>query len=61
MTRNKSEVDKNLQNVVKDLEHAAVNSHQAQQIQQQTNDRRHQDALGHDKEHAHPSALLDKD
>lgn len=49
LTQNKSGVDKNLQNVVKDLEQTAVTSHQAQQIQQQTNDRRHQDALNHDK------------
>lgn len=41
--------DKNLQNVVEDLEHTPVNSHDAQQMQQQTNDRRHQDALNHDK------------
>jgi hypothetical protein len=41
--------DKNLSNVVEDLEKNPVNSHQAQQIQQQTNDRRHQDALNHDK------------
>jgi hypothetical protein len=40
--------DKNLSNVVEDLERAPVNSHHAQQIQQQTNDRRHQDALNHD-------------
>ncbi|WP_281883234.1 hypothetical protein [Paenibacillus sp. YYML68] len=60
MTKNKSDVDKNLQNVVKDLEHVAVNSHQAQQVQQQTNDHRHQDALNHDHKHARPSALLDK-
>jgi predicted secreted acid phosphatase len=49
MTENKSGVDKNLQNVVKDLDATIVNSHQAQQYQQQTNDRRHQDALNHDK------------
>lgn len=48
MTRNKSG-DKNLQNVVKDLDKNPVNSHNAQQIQQQTNDRRHQDALNHDE------------
>lgn len=41
-------VDKNLSNVVEDLEQTPVNSHQAQQLQQQTNDRRHQDALNHD-------------
>lgn len=42
--------DKNLQNVVDKLETTAVNSHQRQQIQQDTNDRRHQDALNHDEE-----------
>lgn len=41
-------VDKNLSNVVEDLAKNPVNSHQAQQMQQQTNDRRHQDALNHD-------------
>jgi hypothetical protein len=41
--------DKNLQNVDKDLSKSPVNSHQAQQIQQDTNDRRHQDALNHDE------------
>ncbi|WP_159885293.1 hypothetical protein [Paenibacillus puerhi] len=61
MTRNKSNVDKNLQNVVEDLEQIAVNSHQAQQLEQQTNDRRHQDALNHDKNHAHPTELLNKE
>ncbi|WP_372339184.1 hypothetical protein [Cohnella sp. WQ 127256] len=41
--------DKNLSNVVEDLAQTPVNSHQAQQIQQDKNDRRHQDALNHDK------------
>ncbi|UJF33298.1 hypothetical protein [Paenibacillus hexagrammi] len=49
MTQQKSR-DKNLQNVVKDLEQRPVNSHHAQQVQQQTNDHRHQDALNHDEE-----------
>lgn len=40
--------DKNLSNVAKDLAQNPVNSHQAQQLQQKTNDRRHQDALNHD-------------
>ncbi|WP_172798930.1 hypothetical protein [Paenibacillus sp. FJAT-26967] len=48
MTRQKSR-DKNLQNVVKDFDKTIVNSHQAQQVQQQTNDRRHQDALNHEE------------
>jgi len=41
--------DKNLQNVAKDLEsdHANLGGHANQQWQQQTNDRRHQDALNH--------------
>lgn len=47
MTKTKA-VDKNLQNVAKDLEQSPVNSHHAQQLQQDTNDRRHQDALNHD-------------
>jgi hypothetical protein len=46
MTKQKSR-DKNLQNVDKDLLHSPVNSHQAQQIQQDTNDRRHEDELNH--------------
>ncbi|SEG63049.1 hypothetical protein [Paenibacillus sp. UNC499MF] len=48
MTRQRTR-DKNLQNVAKDLKKSAVNSHDAQQIQQQTNDRRHQDALNHEE------------
>ncbi len=49
MGKNKAK-DKNLANVVKDLDRTPVNSHQAQQWQQDTNDRRHQDALNHDEE-----------
>ncbi|WP_197259441.1 hypothetical protein [Paenibacillus dendritiformis] len=41
--------DKNLRNVIDDLDADPVNSHQAQQLQQDRNDRRHQDALNHDK------------
>ncbi|RUS47507.1 hypothetical protein [Cohnella sp. AR92] len=41
--------DKNLSNVAEDLERNPVNSHHAQQLQQKTNDRRHQDALNHDE------------
>ena len=41
--------DKNLSNAVEDLAENPVNSHQAQQNQQDKNDRRHQDALSHDK------------
>lgn len=48
MTQQKSR-DKNLQNVVKDLEVEAVNAHHAQQLQQKTNDRRHKDAQNHDE------------
>jgi hypothetical protein len=46
MTEQKSR-DKNLQNVVKDFDKTAVTDQQDQQNQQQTNDRRHQDALNH--------------
>ncbi|WP_200956168.1 hypothetical protein [Paenibacillus sp. Root52] len=49
MSKAKAGVDKNLQNVAADLEQTAVNSHHAQQIQQEVNDRRHQDSLNHDK------------
>lgn len=51
MTKRKA-VDKNMQNVVEDLAQNPVNSHQAQQLQQDTNDRRHQDALNHDTGHS---------
>ncbi|MCM3750346.1 hypothetical protein M3223_23865 [Paenibacillus pasadenensis] len=49
MTKNKSAVDKNLQNVVDDLEQEPVNAHHANQLQRQTEDRRHQDNLNHKK------------
>ncbi|WP_274648452.1 hypothetical protein [Paenibacillus humicola] len=49
MTKAKGSADKNLSSVVKDLDRNPVNSHQAQQLQQDTNDRRHQDALNHDE------------
>ncbi|WP_171056490.1 hypothetical protein [Paenibacillus sinopodophylli] len=48
MTRVNGTADKNLSNVVDALDVEAVNSHQAQQLQQDKNDRRHQDALNHD-------------
>ena len=51
MTRAKG-TDKNLMNTVERLDENAVNSHHAQQIQQDHNDRRHQDALNHD----HPAS-----
>lgn len=40
--------DKNLKNVSKELDHPDLGSHANQQRQQQTNDRRHQDALNHE-------------
>jgi hypothetical protein len=46
MTKQKA-ADKNLQNVAKDLETTPVNAHNAQQLQQNTNDHRHKDALNH--------------
>lgn len=49
MARNRTR-DKNLQNADKDLRDAPVNRHHTQQMQQDTNDRRHQDALNHDEE-----------
>lgn len=49
MTKSHGTADKNLQNVVEALEHTPVNSHHAQQLQQDKNDRRHQDAMNHDK------------
>ncbi|WP_203232123.1 hypothetical protein [Paenibacillus pinistramenti] len=41
MTKAKGGVDKNLQNEVEALEITAVNSHHAQQLNQDRNDRRH--------------------
>ncbi|CAM4524214.1 transposase [Paenibacillus endophyticus] len=49
MTKAKGTADKNLSNVVDALDIEAVNSHHAQQLQQDKNDRRHQDALNHDQ------------
>ncbi|PZD96370.1 hypothetical protein DNH61_07605 [Paenibacillus sambharensis] len=48
MSKAKKGLDKNLSNVVEDLNVTAVNAHNAQQLQQDVNDRRHQDALNHD-------------
>ncbi|MNJ05305.1 hypothetical protein D3C73_1665400 [compost metagenome] len=51
MTRaNEFPGDKNLGNVVHDLEQSPVNSHQAQQLQQDVNDRRRHDVRNHNKE-----------
>lgn len=49
MTKAKGSADKNLSNVVEALEAEPVNSHQAQQLQQDKNDRRHQDSLNFDQ------------
>ncbi|WP_179090248.1 hypothetical protein MHI37_00495 [Paenibacillus sp. FSL H8-0548] len=54
MTKAKGSVDKNLSNVADALSIDAVNGHQAQQLQQDKNDRRNQDAINHD----HPTDLL---
>lgn len=48
MTKAKGTADKNLSNVVEALDIEPVNSHQAQQLQQEKNDRRNQDAINHD-------------
>lgn len=48
MTKAKGTADKNLSNVVEALDIEPVNSHQAQQLQQDKNDRRNQDAINHD-------------
>lgn len=42
-------VDKNLSNVVEQLEEEAVNAHQANQLQQKVEDRKNQDAMNHDE------------
>lgn len=49
MTKAKGTVDKNLSNVVEALDVEPVNSHHAQQLQQDKNDRRHQDSLNFDQ------------
>ncbi|MBD3922122.1 hypothetical protein H8B09_25395 [Paenibacillus sp. PR3] len=48
MTKAKNGVDKNLSNVVEQLDLNPVNSHHAQQLQQDKNDRRNQAAMDHD-------------
>jgi hypothetical protein len=50
VTKVKGTADKNLSNVAEDLDRNPVNSHHAQQLQQDVNDRRHQDLLNHDEE-----------
>lgn len=47
MTKMKSG-DKNLQNEVKNLDIEGVNAHNAQQLKQDINDRKHKDAQNHD-------------
>lgn len=50
MTKNHNpQVDKNLQNVVKDLNQVKAGSFHAQQIQQDVNDRRHRDEMNHEE------------
>lgn len=49
MVNDNGRVDKTLRNVVEELEADKVNAHHAQQLNQQHNDRRHQDALNHDQ------------
>ncbi|WP_173275803.1 hypothetical protein [Paenibacillus sp. NEAU-GSW1] len=49
MSKAKGSLDKNLSNVTDDLAQTPVNSHQAQQWNQDVNDRRNQDAINHDR------------
>lgn len=49
MSKAKGGVDKNLSNVADALNVDPVNSHHAQQLQQDKNDRRHQDSLNFDQ------------
>lgn len=49
MTKSHGTTDKNLQNVAFALETEGVTSQQAQQLQQEKNDRRHADAVNHQK------------
>lgn len=50
MSRAKSGLDKNLSNVVKDLEKNPVNSLDAQQMERHKNDVRKNDAINHQHE-----------
>ncbi|GGH38278.1 hypothetical protein GCM10008013_46260 [Paenibacillus segetis] len=50
MTKSKTGTDKNLENTVSGLSHTPVTSHEAQQLQQEANDRRHLDVHNHRKE-----------
>ena len=51
LAKKKGAADKNLQNVVKDLEgQTPVNAHNANQLQREREDRRHQDHLNHENE-----------
>ncbi|MDO7908695.1 hypothetical protein Q5741_20110 [Paenibacillus sp. JX-17] len=56
MRKAKNGLDKNLSGVVRDLEQTPVNSHQAQQVNQDRNDRRHLSEL----RHGHPTGLQDQ-
>lgn len=49
MTRVKGSADKNLSNVVQDLDRSPVNSQEAQRMQQDINDQKHADARHHHK------------
>ena len=53
MGKAKGNPDKNLSGVIDDLEQTAVNSHHAQQLQQDKMDRRHQDAKNRNKTTSH--------
>lgn len=49
LSKAKGSLDKNLSNVIDDLAETPVNAHHAQQLQQDVNDRRHQDEINHDQ------------
>ncbi len=53
MKKEKENPDQNLIGVVDDLEQTVVNSHQAQQLEQDKIDRRHQDAKNRNKTTSH--------
>ncbi|WP_199623753.1 hypothetical protein [Paenibacillus alkalitolerans] len=60
MTRAKNGVDKNLQNVVDELERPNITAHTNMQLQQDQDDRRHRDKLSvgsqrHEAEQYHES------
>lgn len=59
MAKAKNGWDKNLTNEIEQLAATPVNAHQAQQLQQDKNDRRNQEAMRHKNENDTGSAFLE--